>query len=764
MNSNLNKPWIVWVLLILLPIVGLSQSRNISGKISDNKGNPLPGVNISLEDSYDGATSDSLGSFEFETIDGGGSLIFEKEDYTKVVKDIGSEGDVNVKVSMKKRFSELAAVTVSAGVMSQRKISVLNPIDIVTVAGSAGDVSGALKTLPGTQQINDREGLFVRGGSGDETQQFIDGALVRNAFLTGLPNLGTRGRFSPFLFKGTVFSPGGYSAQYGGALSGAIILQSIDLPERSSGSLNLSALGIGAGYQHLSTDQRFSIGGSYGYTNLGMYFGIVPQLVDYYKSPVYHTGDFNFRKKVGQYGMIKFYANGSKGRVSIFRPTLESYSDSAGDYLMKTGTQLHNDNLYTNLSYKNYLPNDWSIHGVLSYSTNQDSFGIYQTPYTSANLGDSIAGVQNLNQFGTAKLWAGKGISAKVKINFGAETQISKEQNSYSAYYPPSRRSSAIEDVYTSVFVESEIYASLDLGFKMGLRYEYSDLLRKSNIAPRFSVAYRMGALGDLSAAYGHFYQKPLPQFLYIDTDLDFQKATHYILTYTKSMKDRMLRIEAFRKDYDKLITYQSDQFGFQFYPPYITQLGQDGDGYAQGIELYFRDKKSLKGFDYWVSYSFLDTRRKYLNYPTSAQPDFAARHVGAIVVKKFWEKKSFGINASYNFSSGRPYFDPNTTLDQSGEVISENFMKERTPTYGSLSLSANYLLKFKNVFSVFVLSISNVLNQDQIYGYNFSSIPNSTGEYISAPVLPGARRFIFLGAFFSLGIDRSQEAINNNL
>jgi hypothetical protein len=33
------------------------------------------------------------------------------------------------------------------------------------------------------------------------------------------------------LFKGTVFSTGGYSALYGQALSSALILESIDLPE-----------------------------------------------------------------------------------------------------------------------------------------------------------------------------------------------------------------------------------------------------------------------------------------------------------------------------------------------------------------------------------------------------------------------------------------------------------------------------------------------------------------------------------------------------
>jgi hypothetical protein len=68
---------------------------------------------------------------------------------------------------------------------------------------------------------------------GEETQQFIDGTLVNNPYYTSVPDIATRGRFSPFLFRGTVFSTGGYSALYGQALSSAVILESIDFPERT---------------------------------------------------------------------------------------------------------------------------------------------------------------------------------------------------------------------------------------------------------------------------------------------------------------------------------------------------------------------------------------------------------------------------------------------------------------------------------------------------------------------------------------------------
>ncbi len=69
-------------------------------------------------------------------------------------------------------------VTISAGsfeASDEKKNTVLKPLDIVTTAGANADIVSALKTLPGAQQVGEKEGLFVRGGTGYETQTFIDG-------------------------------------------------------------------------------------------------------------------------------------------------------------------------------------------------------------------------------------------------------------------------------------------------------------------------------------------------------------------------------------------------------------------------------------------------------------------------------------------------------------------------------------------------------------------------------------------------------------
>ena len=62
-------------------------------------------------------------------------------------------------------------------------------------------------------------------------------------------------------------------------------------------------------------------------------------------------------------------------------------------------------------------------------------------------------------------------------------------------------------------------------------------------------------------------------------------------------------------------------------------------------------------------------------------------------------------------------------------------------------------------LFWVLVASITNVLGYDPVFGYRYS-YTGMNKESVGVP----AKRFYFIGAFFSWGVDRTQDAINNNL
>ncbi len=182
----------------------------ISGKVKDDKGRPIPGASISVKNSFDGATSDSSGNYSFNSSDTGmQTLTVSSVGYRPIEVTLQITGKtIHMDLSLKEEPNELKAVTISAGSFAAgdaKRGAVMSSLDIATTAGSNADITAALKTLPGAQQVGEQEGLFVRGGTGQETKQFIDGSLVNNPYYTSVPDIATRGRFSPFLFKGTVF-------------------------------------------------------------------------------------------------------------------------------------------------------------------------------------------------------------------------------------------------------------------------------------------------------------------------------------------------------------------------------------------------------------------------------------------------------------------------------------------------------------------------------------------------------------------------------
>jgi hypothetical protein len=212
-------------------------------------------------------------------------------------------------------------------------------------------------------------------------------------------------------------------------------------------------------------------------------------------------------------------------------------------------------------------------------------------------------------------------------------------------------------------------------------------------------------------------------------------------------------RAEAFYKKYEDLIKTGMVN-GRE------VASGNDGFGEARGFELFWRDKKTIKNFDYWISYSYLDTKRDHLNFPLSMRPAFASRHTASVVVKKFVTGLKTQFNGSYTFASPRPYYNIRYDNNDKKFVIQD---QGKTIPYHSISFSVNYLPNvFKQgagKFTVIVFSINNVLNTKQIYGYKYSY-----NGIRKEAIVPPSRMFVFLGAFFSFGVDRSQEAVDKSL
>jgi vitamin B12 transporter len=744
-----------FLVFVLLVATFLTHAQKISGVVRDAKGVPVAGASVAIKDSYDGATADSSGRFAFATT--------EKRQQVLTVSAIGYKPleqvvkldgkDQTVQVVLKEEVTELKAVVITAGAFEasdKKKATVLSSIDIVTTASANADVTAAVKTLPGAQQVGESEGLFVRGGTAAETKTFIDGTLVNNFFYSSVPGIAQRGRFSPFIFKGTVFSAGGYSALYGQALSSALILESIDLPDQSSGSLGGSFLGINGGYQKLNKKKTASWGVSYGYTNLEIAFQLIKQRPEYFAVPQYHTADGNFRIKTSRTGMLKYYGYLSANKLGLRNPSIDTLG-------YKEAFTLRNFNMYHNLSWRESLGGGWKFVVGASYSTNHDDIegGLQNGANQDVVLGGlefKNFGLNAKGRYMNAKAVFEKRLRALSALRFGGEYNASWDQSDYTAYtgdvYP-----GKVEEHLKAGFAEADIYLTNDLAAKLGSRLEHSSLLDKVNLAPRVSLAYKLGAESQASVAYGIFYQSPERRYLPALKDIDFARASHYIAQYQKSSPKITFRAEVFYKTYQSLI--KTDVVNGR-----EAAVSNNGHGEARGFELFWRDKKNIKNMDYWVSYSYLDTKRDYLNYPTAIEPNFASRHTASLVVKRFVAPLKMMVNGSYTYATGRPYYNIRYSNTDNKFLIRD---QGRTIDYNSLSFSVNYLpnifKKGAGRYSVLVFSVTNVLGSKQVFGYSYSY-----NGLRKEAIVPPSKTFVFLGAFFSFGVDRTEEAINSNL
>ncbi len=713
----------VFIILVYLSGILLNaQGNTISGKVTDTKGNPIIGANVYLDGTYDGATTDQDGKFTFKTDEQGKQtlvvsiLSYETQTFAQDVTLLSG-----LTIKLREDVNTLDAVILSAGSFEANensRVSVLKPLDVVTTASALGDFVGALQTLPGTSNVAEDGRLFVRGGDAGETQIFVDGIRVFTPFTPTTNNFPTRARYSPFLFDGITFSTGGYSAEYGQALSSVLLLNTIDEPDQEKTEIGILSVGAGVGNTQKWDKTSLSVNASY--TNLAPYFAVFETRNDFEKPFETIQGEAVFRQKFNT-GLLKFYAAFD---TTNFELTQDDINTPEGIRF-----KLKNGNFYTNTSYKGTLGNNWSVSTGLSYTFAKNNTGIEQN------------NIDNTENSFHAKLKLKKRFNSRFKLNFGLEQFITDFEEDFSN--TDISETYGFENNITATFVEADISFSKKLALKAGLRTDYSALFQSTDIAPRLALAYKTSKNGQVSLAYGNFFQNPNANALKFEQNLKPQRTQHYILNYRFDNNGRTFITELFRKDYDNLVKFDTafEQFDSNF--------ASNGSGYAQGIDLFFRDNTSIKNLDYWVSYSYLDTQRDHRNFPGLAQPNFAIKHNFSIVSRYWIDKWKSQVGLTYAFASGRPYTDPNRN----------GFLAERTKPFNNVSFNWAYLMTQQKIL---YFGINNILGFRNINGYQYANTPNASGNFNRRALTPANDQFFVLGFFWTISEKGTDNQLNN--
>lgn len=706
------KSLLVFILIIFTGIIAYSQTI-VSGTITQPSGTPVPNINVTLVGTYDGTSTDEKGFFTFETEETGEfDLELEGPGFVSQIITVIIPLESPLEITIEEA-TELDAVVFGAGTMKavgNTNETVMSSLDIVTTAGSDGDIIAAMQTLPGTNNVSEDGRLFIRGGEGDETSIFIDRLRVFQPYTQTAPNTPTRGRYSPFLFKGINFSTGGYDAPYGQALSGILALETENFPTENSIDLGFMSLGVSGAFNKVW--EKDALSASLAYYNLWPVFKLLDTRDDWRRAPEGYSGETVYRHQFKN-GLYKSYAALEYSRMDMI------YNDI--NQIDPVRFSMDNTNFYWNNSYVHNFSK--KLEGFVGFSFANADTNINQSEdeYKKSELGLNVKAELD---------WK---LNSKHNFRLGSEFVGRSNENSDVL----ENITSEINENLFAAYAEYTWYFIKRWGIKAGVRSEHSDFVDEWNVSPRISLAYKPSKHHNLSIFYGEYFQSPMSEIGYYNPT-NFMKSKQYLFNYFYQKEKQIVRVELYQKDYEDLVR-KDGEFNYT----------QDGNGYARGIDVFWRNRGShIKNLEYWVSYSYIDTKRLYKDFPVEAQPSFVANHNLSVVGKYWIQDWRSQLGFTYQFGSGRPYTNPNT----------DGFLSEKTKTFNTINLSWAYLIDQQKILYI---SFSNPIGFKNVNGYNYSYTPNNNGIYNRIALKPSMDRFFFIGFFWTISENKDRNQLD---
>lgn len=333
------KHRIIHIALLLTSACNLAAQTIISGMVKSGQ-EPLAGANVFIMGTIDGCLTDSLGRFSFSTSKTGeASIKITMIGFEEYMQTTDACKLHNLSIQMKEKATAIQEVVISASTYSFGKsdnFKTMDALDVVMAGNSCGDIVAALQTLPGTQKVGENGKLYVRGGESEECQTFINGMHVLVPYSTNTENTAVRGRFSPFIFKGINFSLGGYSGEYGQALSSVLPMETSDAATSDKYGVSASLVDWNIGgtkaYSHSSLSFNAAL------TSLGIYNQLFSERLDFNKPYLKLSGESQYKNEFRNAGILKTYVG---------------YDFTAvGQHIDNQNLSLKENNIYANTTYE----------------------------------------------------------------------------------------------------------------------------------------------------------------------------------------------------------------------------------------------------------------------------------------------------------------------------------------------------------------------------------------------------------------------------
>ena len=712
----------------------LGQQNSIKGTVVDENSKPLPFVNVYISGSNIGGTTDIKGNFSF-IVQSKGEVTIKASmvGYSDFEQNIilGDQSNIDLQIILKEEVIKLQESIVVGSSFSSEKSKgvVLSSQDVSTTPGGAADIFQSLKTLPGLTQVSESAQLYVRGGDPIETLTMLDGATLYHPYTYESAYGGLFSNLNTNTIEGMYFSSGGFSTKYGDVLSGVLDIQTKDEPLSTSFMLGVSMAAANFDGEIPIVDEKFGVRftSQQSYTKPIMWlngaldeFSTSPSSRDLSASLVYKYS------KQGKVKIFGLFAEDIQG-VNVDRAEYDGVFDgnSTNNFINLHQTHLFASNLLIKNSISfNRHTNLWSL-GILDFNQTDDVYKIRSDiEYQITNDTKIVSGFELEN-----RVREYKGVIPEEDYDFrpdGAGEVIDVEVDNYriGGYGEfEFQNLLGIENLFTVAGIRADVFPDLNL----------------NTFDPRIGLGYKLTQNSTLQFAYGIFHQ--LPDLRLFSTDdgnpeLESMQAEHFVLSYDLQFdKNSSLRIEGYHKDYSDLPLEDDDI--------YYTN---NGEGFATGIDIILKGKLPI-GFEGWISYGLINTKRKWLEFEELTMSDFDITNNLAVVLN-YRLAAMWRVGVNYKYATGRPFtpVEDSQLNPLSGiyEPIYGVDNSERYPDYHRLDFRITHLNQlFNRYFTVFYIEAINILDIENLFGYSYS--PDYSERYRVKSYF--GRRTIVLGA-----------------
>lgn len=652
----------------------------------------------------------------------------------------------NIKIGFELREQEIEEVVVrarQADALASASSSYRDREALRSAVGGGADPLLALDGLPGLVSTNEFANFSVRGRGPRDNLLFVDDfpfdkAVHFDATLGEEEDVGGGGRFSifaPNVVSGAEFSPGGWSAAYGGRAASLLKLEVADGNPSPSASLRLDLAGYEVGYDGpagITEDCTLLV--SARRLDFGQLFETIeeldigePVLRDIIIKSVIPINQNNTLEVL----LIDTHEDYTRDVTHVFEsPDFEDVAlqDSEQDsdlYGLTLRSLIGEGAVWTNKVY--YRTSDKissegeSFPDLVPPGSPASSFPVREDIIT---IGEDETEIGWRSDFETANQWGVFSAGIRVtQIELDYDTVLDGDWNRFvyddDDFRPdpdqlyivltPANINSSLNQKETNYagYVE-QVFETGDWDIRTGLRFERDGFADQSFASPRFSVNWRPRKAVRYFATAGLFHQSPR----YLDlaanesNDLEAEEITHGSLGLEYFPNDSWsVLIEAYYQDLDNLVVDLDRASG---------TFANIGDGTSYGVDV-VGTGTIREGIYATATYSYNDAEVDRKDGRGNVAADFSRKHVATLGLT--WEiSDRWKVAGRYKYLSGRP--DDNFIIHSdvlgAGEPL--RFSKEiternvgRKSGYSFLNLRADYRRAFGPIDVTAFLDVINV-------------------------------------------------------